>query len=149
VLPWRTIEPGFRHGVRSYLFANQAKGIFRPAGMSGGALSIKNLDPRSVFSDLVPFFRTAAKRRQIIMVTHNANLVVNTDSDQVVVAEAERSSPLTLPLFSYFSGGLEDPSVRRDVCRLLEGGGDAFRKRAQRYGMVGDRLQTLNRGEVT
>lgn len=99
----------------------------------------ENLDPRSVFSELVPFFRTAAKRRQIIMVTHNANLVVNTDSDQVVVAEAERSSPTTLPCFTYFAGGLEDPEIRRDVCRLLEGGEDAFRKRAQRYGLLADR----------
>ena len=34
----------------------------------------ENLDPKSVYADLVPFFREAAKRRQIIMVTHNANL---------------------------------------------------------------------------
>jgi putative restriction endonuclease len=46
VLPWRNIEPGFTHGDRTYLFANQAKGIFRPAGMSGGALSIKTIVPR-------------------------------------------------------------------------------------------------------
>lgn len=46
VMPWRTIEPGFTHGGRSYLFANQVKGIFRPAGMSGGALSIKTIVPK-------------------------------------------------------------------------------------------------------
>ena len=43
VLPWRLIERGFTHEGRSYLFANQAKGIFRPAGMRGGALSIKSI----------------------------------------------------------------------------------------------------------
>lgn len=46
VLPWRFIEPGFTHGARTVLFANQAKGIFRPAGMSGGALSIKTIVPK-------------------------------------------------------------------------------------------------------
>jgi len=93
----------------------------------------ENLDPRSVYTDLVPFFREAARRRQIIMVTHNANLVVNTDSDQVIVAEAERTSPTALPTVTYRAGALEDPDVRSDVCRLLEGGEDAFRKRGQRY----------------
>jgi energy-coupling factor transporter ATP-binding protein EcfA2 len=97
----------------------------------------ENLDPSSVYSDLVPFFRDAAKRRQIIMVTHNANLVVNTDSDQVIVADAQRTSPTKLPQVRYVAGGLEDPEIRSHVCRLLEGGEEAFRKRGQRYGVRG------------
>lgn len=97
----------------------------------------ENLDPRSVFSDLVPFFRDASLRRQVIMVTHNANLVVNTDSDQVIVAHAERQSPVGLPTIRYFAGALEDASIRTEVCRLLEGGEEAFKKRGRRYGVVG------------
>ncbi len=69
------------------------------------------------------------------MVTHNANLVVNADSDQVIVAESERSSPVGLPTFCYTAGGLEDPVIRMHVCRLLEGGEEAFRKRGRRYGV--------------
>jgi energy-coupling factor transporter ATP-binding protein EcfA2 len=95
----------------------------------------ENLDPSSVYSDLVPFFRDAAKRRQIIMVTHNANLVVNTDSDQVIVADAHRTSPTSLPMIRYVAGGLEDAEIRSHVCRLLEGGEEAFRKRGLRYGL--------------
>lgn len=95
----------------------------------------ENLDPSSVYDSLVPFFREAALRRQIVMVTHNANLVVNTDSDQVIVAESTRKSPRTLPDISYVSGGLEDPAIRDAVCRLLEGGEEAFRKRGARYGV--------------
>lgn len=94
----------------------------------------ENLDPRSVYSDLVPFFRDASERRQIIMVTHNANLVVNTDSDQVVVAASSRESPDELPLLTYIAGGLESPEIREQVCVLLEGGKDAFRQRGMRYG---------------
>ena len=95
----------------------------------------ENLDPSSVYDDLVPFFREAADRRQIIMVTHNANLVVNTDSDQVIVANAHRETTDALPVITYEAGGLEDPYIRAAVCRLLEGGADAFRKRRVRYGL--------------
>jgi energy-coupling factor transporter ATP-binding protein EcfA2 len=49
----------------------------------------ENLDPKSVFDDLVPHFRQARLRRQVIIVTHNANLVVNTDADQVIVATSK------------------------------------------------------------
>lgn len=94
----------------------------------------ENLDPKSVYSSLVPFFRDAARRRQIIMVTHNANLVVNTDSDQVIVAEATRTSGEGLPSITYSAGGLEDAAVRSVVCQYLEGGEEAFRRRAERYG---------------
>jgi len=70
------------------------------------------------------------------MVTHNANLVVNTDADQVVVATSERPAESELPNFKYGAGGLEDPQIRTLVCRYLEGGEDAFRRRAERYGEI-------------
>jgi len=95
----------------------------------------ENLDPKSVFADLVPFFREASTRRQIIMVTHNANLVVNTDSDQVIITSSVRSDPAKLPDITYVSGGLEDSHVRGTVCSLLEGGEEAFRRRGRRYGV--------------
>lgn len=95
----------------------------------------ENLDPSSVYDDLVPFFREASNRRQIIMVTHNANLVVNTDSDQVIIASAVRPNPASLPDVTYEAGGLEDPFIRAAICRLLEGGEQAFRKRGIRYGL--------------
>lgn len=96
----------------------------------------ENLDPKSINGLLVPFFVEAARRRQIIMVTHNANLVVNTDADQVVVATSERSEESDLPNFRYEAGGLEDPHIRTLVCQYLEGGQDAFRRRAERYGVL-------------
>jgi energy-coupling factor transporter ATP-binding protein EcfA2 len=92
----------------------------------------ENLDPESVYDELVTLFRRASARRQIIMVTHNANLVVNTDVDQVLVAHCGSLSEGKLPRFSYLSGGLEDPDVRKAVCDVLEGGEEAFRQRARR-----------------
>jgi hypothetical protein len=66
-------------------------------------------------------------------VTHNANLVVNTDADQVIVAESKQTATGGLPDMSYRSGGLENASIRADVCRLLEGGEKAFLEREKRY----------------
>lgn len=92
----------------------------------------ENLDPESVYLELVQLFRKASQRRQVIMVTHNANLVVNTDVDQVIVAHCGPLAEGRLPDFTYVSGGLEQPKVRHAVCEILEGGAEAFRQRALR-----------------
>ena len=99
----------------------------------------ENLDPKSVFDELVTYFRRARHRRQVILVTHNPNLVVNTDADQVIVASASRAGAAGLPLLHYRSGGLEDPDIRKDVCSLLEGGERAFLERERRYRFAGKR----------
>jgi hypothetical protein len=56
----------------------------------------ENLDPKSVFDELVQGF------------AHNANLVVNSDADQVIFARAGNHRPGALPSISYLSGGLEN-----------------------------------------
>ncbi|KZE42065.1 TrlF family AAA-like ATPase [Microbacterium sp. T32] len=92
----------------------------------------ENLDPKSIFDELVGRFVETRRRRQIIIVTHNANLVVNTDADQVIIAGAGAHVPGGLPTLSYLSGGLENPKVRDEVCEILEGGKPAFEERAKR-----------------
>ncbi len=77
-------------------------------------------------------FREARGRRQVIIVTHNANLVVNTDADQVIVASAGPHRSGDLPEIAYQGGGLEDLGIRREVCEILEGGQEAFVERAKR-----------------
>lgn len=92
----------------------------------------ENLDPQSIYQELVHRFRDAKKRRQIVIVTHNANLVVNTDADQVIVAHCGPHRPGQLPSISYESGSLENPLIRQHVCDILEGGARAFQERAKR-----------------
>jgi energy-coupling factor transporter ATP-binding protein EcfA2 len=92
----------------------------------------ENLDPKSVFDELVERFRETRSRRQVIIVTHNANLVVNTDADQVIAASAGPHRTDDLPEITYRGGGLEDPGIRREVCEILEGGEQAFIQRAER-----------------
>lgn len=92
----------------------------------------ENLDPKSVFDELVSLFIAAKGKRQIIMVTHNANLVINTDADQIIVAEAGPHADGGLPFITYQAGGLEDVDMRKAICDILEGGEHAFRERARR-----------------
>jgi hypothetical protein len=67
------------------------------------------------------------KRRQIIMVTHNPNIVVNGDAEFVNVLQFRGGQVQVLD-----SGGLCEQSVRDHVCEIMEGGATAFDKRYKR-----------------
>ena len=67
----------------------------------------ENFDPKSVYDELVPLFQAAKRKRQVVIVTHNANLVVNADADQVIIAEVDAQTASGLPPITYLSGGLE------------------------------------------
>ena len=88
----------------------------------------EHLDNRYIFNELTPAFRQAKTNRQIIIATHNANLVVNTDAEQVIVAEHTDGA------ITYISGTIENPDIRERVKSILEGGDEAFRKREEKYG---------------
>jgi ABC-type lipoprotein export system ATPase subunit len=95
----------------------------------------ENLDNESIYELLTEYFKTAKVRRQIILITHNPNLVVNGDSEQIIVASCKRRAS-GLPYMTYEAGALENPAIRSQVCRILEGGTDAFRKREKRYALL-------------
>ncbi len=92
----------------------------------------ENLDTRSVFRELVPLFKTAKTKRQVLIVTHNANLVVNTDADQIIIADASPHTDGGLPRLTYSGGGQDSADIRQAVCEILEGGEDALLERARR-----------------
>lgn len=103
-----------------------------------------NLDSLSVYSNLIEFFRKRKRTRQIIIITHNPNLVVNTDAEQIIIADFDGSRN---PRIEYRSGALEDasgstdqPSIREGVCRVLEGGEEAFLRREQRYALSSTKI---------
>lgn len=125
----RQLSPGTRGIVLLLLYLAIDKEDDRPLIIDQPE---ENLDPKSIFDELVPLFREVKRRRQIIIVTHNANLVVNTDADQVIIANCGPHRPNKLPEINYTSGGLENPIIRRQVCAILEGGEDAFKERAKR-----------------
>lgn len=125
----RNLSPGTRGIVLLLLYLALDESDDRPLIIDQPE---ENLDPKSIFDELVPLFVEAKKVRQVIIVTHNANLVVNTDADQIIIADVGPSVERQLPPMTYTSGGLEEQSIREAVCRILEGGEPAFRERARR-----------------
>jgi ATPase subunit of ABC transporter with duplicated ATPase domains len=98
-----------------------------------------NLDNSSIYEALVPFLRKAKLTRQVILVSHNPNLVVTTDADQILVARADRPEGARHPIISYSTGALEDAgteeAIRAQTVKLLEGGRDPFKTREKRYAL--------------
>lgn len=110
-----------------------------------------NLDNRTIYHELKQFIREKKKKRQIILVTHNANLVVSTDAENVIVANQagqQIGKDKREYQFEYISGPLENTyqnteepgilfqfGIREHVCDILEGGEEAFLKREQKYGL--------------
>lgn len=86
-----------------------------------------DLDNEFIIKELVTIFRGIKRFRQVIVVTHNANLVVNADSEQVIVASNDDGC------LTYQAGSLENPATNSAIRRILEGGDEAFRKREQKY----------------
>jgi hypothetical protein len=125
----RKLSPGTRGIVLLLLYLALDDGDNRPLVIDQPE---ENLDPKSVFDELVNLFIEAKSHRQVIMVTHNANLVINTDADQIIIAEAGPHPHGALPPISYHSGGLENAEIRKTVCDILEGGEGAFQERARR-----------------
>ena len=70
----------------------------------------------------------------MIIATHNPNLVVNTDSEEVIIASYNHKQ--TDGYISYVSGSLENPEIKDKVCNILEGGIEAFNKRQQKYNII-------------
>ncbi len=89
-----------------------------------------NLDNQTVATKLVPFVRAAKTHRQIIIVTHNPNLAVVCDAEQIIVATMDKTGGNSI---RYESGSLEDPAINRAVLDILEGTQPAFETREETY----------------
>lgn len=90
----------------------------------------ENLDNETVFRLLVPVLSEAKKKRQIIMVTHNPNLAVVCDAEQIIYAHFSRSNNFTI---SYESGAIENNEINKKVVTVLEGTKPAFDNRNGKY----------------
>ena len=88
-----------------------------------------DLDNELVSTLVVEQLKALKPRRQLIIVTHNANIVVNGDAEAVFSFEARGGQTRVPP---EHSGGLDEPGVRDAVCRILEGGRAAFEARYRR-----------------
>lgn len=86
-----------------------------------------DLDNQLVYELIVQQLRRIKNRRQVLVVTHNANIVVNGDAEWVVALDVRRGQVRQVS-----TGGLQEQTVRDAVCRVMEGGAEAFRERYRR-----------------
>ena len=87
------------------------------------------LDNRFLFETVLPALKKLKGRRQVIVATHNANIVVNGDADMVIQLEATANRGHVAQ-----AGAIEEPPVRNAIVRTVDGGADAFRLRRLKYG---------------
>lgn len=91
----------------------------------------ENLDNQTIFKVLVKCIKAAKRRRQVIMVTHNPNLAVVCDAEQIICATCDKATNT----FGYISGGIESPEIKARVIQILEGTEPAFKNRKLKYGL--------------
>lgn len=90
-----------------------------------------NLDNKSIYETLVTFIKQAKKRRQIILVTHNPNLAVVADAEQIIHVSIHKKDGKHD--FDFFSGSIEDARINKAVVDILEGTMPAFDNRRLKY----------------
>jgi ABC-type lipoprotein export system ATPase subunit len=90
-----------------------------------------NLDNKSVYEVLVTFLKKAKQRRQIIMVTHNPNLAVVADAEQIIHVSIDKKNKIND--FDFRSGAIENPVINKAVVDILEGTLPAFDNRRLKY----------------
>ena len=108
-----------------------------------------DLDNRAIYTELVTYIKEKKADRQIILVTHNANVVVNADSEQIIIANQNGAKNLNKDnkKFEYKFGSIESSlksdspdaftldsrTIKEHICEILEGGDTAFKLREKKY----------------
>lgn len=91
-----------------------------------------DLDSKAISSTVVEFLKLEKSTRQIIIASHNANLVVCGDSENVIVSHKDSGRT---PTFSYTTGAIEDEDTNKEIVEILEGGAEAFEMRRNKLGI--------------
>lgn len=90
----------------------------------------ENLDNESVYHILVHFIKKVKEKRQIIIVTHNPNLAIVCDADQIISMQIEKENKNTV---KFHSGAIEDEVMNKGIVNILEGTLPAFNNRDSKY----------------
>jgi hypothetical protein len=87
-----------------------------------------DLDNHLIYGLVVQQIRSNKQRRQLIIVTHNPNIVVNGDAELIHVLDFNNQCHVKQ------TGSLQEQDMRQEVCQVMEGGAEAFERRYQRLG---------------
>lgn len=87
-----------------------------------------DLDNKLVYDLIVRRLKKSKSKRQIIVVTHNANIPVNADAEYIISMNSEIEDVDTK-----FEGTMDDENIRKEICDVMEGTQYAFEMRAKKY----------------
>lgn len=88
-----------------------------------------NVDNQTIFRDIRDWFSKIKTQRQVIVVTHDANIVINADAENVIIAAQEKAGE-----FTYRNGALEYSDNIDEAAKILDGGKLAVKRRLMKYG---------------
>lgn len=88
-----------------------------------------NVDNQTIYNKLTTWFGNLKLKRQVIVVTHDANIVVNADTENVIIANHNKKD-----LFKYSYGALEFDNNLEVASDILDGGKEAVKRRLLKYG---------------
>jgi len=91
----------------------------------------EDLDNRFIYEDVVHILRGLKGGRQIITATHNANIPVIGDSELIVVLDKQEEQCKLVD-----RGSIDKQTIKEDVKKIMEGGEEAFIRRAEKYGGI-------------
>lgn len=87
-----------------------------------------DLDNKLVYDLIVTRLKKTKSKRQIIVVTHNANIPVNGDAEYIISMDSD-----TDLIKTKYQGTMDDGNIRKEICDVMEGTQIAFEMRAKKY----------------
>lgn len=88
-----------------------------------------NVDNQTIYTQLRKWFAELKNKRQVIVVTHDANIVINADAENIIIASHTEKNK-----FEYSTGALEYKDNLDIASNILDGGKEAVKKRLMKYG---------------
>jgi DNA repair ATPase RecN len=89
-----------------------------------------DLDNHLIYDLIVERLKSSKENRQIITVTHNANIPINGDAELIVAMDSTSKNVAV-----YRTGSIENKDIKDEICTVMEGGERAFIMRSKRYGI--------------
>ncbi len=86
-----------------------------------------DLDNQTIYDDVIKLIRALKPETQFIFATHNANIPVLGDAEQVIACRYLDEK------ISTTSGGIDNAGIQKSIVGIMEGGAEAFERRKQVY----------------
>lgn len=125
---FKNIEKNTKDGISSLVILDQPE---------------DNMDNKGITSEIVDRIRKMKQENympQFLCVTHNANISISADSENIILAKKESGKCV------YMSSGLEDFNFVNQICKVIEGGKEALKRRGTKFNIP--IIKILDKGDL-